>query len=58
MEARSIKGNSVEEIEEALQQSMTSGFKPTLSIIFLSVKQDRDAVFSACTAEEVAANAK
>ena len=49
MEARSIKGNSVEEIKEALQQSMTSGFKLTLSIIFLSVKQDRDAVFTACT---------
>ena len=40
MKARSIKGSSAEEIKAALQQSMTDGFKPTLAIVFLSVKQD------------------
>jgi hypothetical protein len=44
MKAKSIKGNSAEEIKTALEQSMTDGFKPTLAIVFLSVKQDRDAI--------------
>jgi hypothetical protein len=44
MKARSIKGSSAEEIKAALQQSMTDGFKPTLAIVFLSVKQDREAI--------------
>lgn len=44
MKAKSIKGNSSEEIKAALQQSITDGFKPTLAIIFLSVKQDRGAL--------------
>jgi len=40
MKAKSIKGTSSEEIQTALQQSMTDGFKPTLAIVFLSLKQD------------------
>ena len=44
MKAKSIKGNSTEDIKWALEQSMTDGFKPTLAIVFLSVKQDRSAV--------------
>lgn len=44
MKAKSIKGNSAEEIQSALTQSMTDGFAPTLAIVFLSVKQDRKAV--------------
>ena len=51
MQAKSIKGISPEEIKTALQQSMAdnlppgqAGFKPTLAIVFLSVKQDRDAI--------------
>src|SRR4051812_19147849 len=44
MKAKSIKGKSPEEIKTALQQSMVDGFKPTLAIVFLSIKQDRDAV--------------
>jgi len=44
MKAKSIKGKSPEEIKTALQQSMTDGFKPTLAIVFLSMKQDRDAI--------------
>ncbi|HLF47251.1 MAG TPA: hypothetical protein VI548_12545, partial [Chitinophagaceae bacterium] len=44
MKAKSIKGNSTEEISAALSGSMTDGFKPTLAIVFLSMKQDRNAI--------------
>jgi len=44
MKAKSIKGNSTEEIQSALQESMADGFKPTLAIVFVSIKQDRDAI--------------
>lgn len=44
MKARSIKGKSTEEIQSALQQSMADGFRPTLAIVFLSVKQDKEAI--------------
>jgi hypothetical protein len=44
MRAKSIKGNSPEEIQVALNGSVADGFKPTLAIVFISVKQDRIAV--------------
>jgi hypothetical protein len=44
MKAKSIKGRSPEEIQSALEQSMSDGFKPTLAIVFLSVSQDRKAI--------------
>jgi hypothetical protein len=44
LKAKSIKGKSPEEIQSALVQSMADGFKPTLAIVFLSVKQDRESV--------------
>jgi hypothetical protein len=44
MTAQSIKGNSFEEIKTALEQSAAGEFKPTLAIVFLSTKQDRDAI--------------
>lgn len=44
MKAKSIKGKSPEEIKTALVESMADGFKPTLAIVFLSVKQDREAI--------------
>jgi hypothetical protein len=44
MKAKSIKGNSTEEIRTALDQSMADGFQPTLAIAFVSVKQDRKAI--------------
>jgi hypothetical protein len=40
MKAKSIKGKSPEEIRAALTESMTDGFKPTLALVFISVKQD------------------
>ena len=44
MKAKSIKGKSAEEIKTALQESMADGFKPTLAMLFLSIKQDHKAV--------------
>jgi hypothetical protein len=44
MKAKSIKGTTPVEIKSALQQSMADGFKPTLAIAFVSVKQDRLAI--------------
>jgi hypothetical protein len=40
MRAKSIKGKSSEEINNALQESMADGFRPTLAIVFLSIGQD------------------
>jgi hypothetical protein len=44
MQAKSIKGNSSEEIKTALEKSMADGYKPTLAFVFISIKQDIDAV--------------
>ncbi len=44
MKAKSIEGNSPEEIRSALQQATADGFSPTLAIVFISIKQDREAV--------------
>ncbi len=46
MKAKSIQGKSVQEIQAALLQSMEDGFKPTLAIVFISVKQDSEAIVS------------
>jgi len=44
MRAKSIRGSSTEEIQTELKQSKADGFKPTLAIVFISIKQDRIAV--------------
>jgi hypothetical protein len=44
MKAKSIKGKSATDIQVAIDQSMSDGFKPTLAIVFMSVKQDIEAV--------------
>jgi hypothetical protein len=44
MKAKSIKGNSTDEISDALRQSMADGYQPTIAIVFMSVKQDREAI--------------
>lgn len=44
MKANSIKGNSSETFQHELQETLATGFSPTLAIVFMSVKQDRDAV--------------
>ncbi len=44
MQAKTIKGNSTEDISKALEDSMLDGFTPTIAIIFISIKQDRKAI--------------
>lgn len=44
MIAKSIKGKSTEEISAALSDIMADGFKPTLAIVFISVKQDKESI--------------
>lgn len=46
MKAKSIKGKSTEEIQSALEKSLTDGFKPTLALVFISVKQDIASIIS------------
>ena len=54
MKAKSIKGRSPEEIQSALNESMADGFKPTLAIAFISLKQDRDAICALLDKEGIA----
>ena len=44
MKAKSIKGNSPQDIKAALENAMSDGYTPTLAIIFISVKQDHKAI--------------
>ena len=44
MKAKSIKGKSPAEIHSVLEKSMLDGFNPTLAIVFISIKQDREVV--------------
>ena len=44
MNSKSIKGTSLEEIEVALEESMSDSFRPTLAVVFLSVAQNRNAI--------------
>jgi hypothetical protein len=44
MNAKSIKGKSINEIKSALEKSIENGFKPTLAICFISKSQDRKAI--------------
>ena len=46
MKAKSIKGKSTKEIQSALEKSMADGFKPTLALVFISVKQDIASIIS------------
>lgn len=54
MNAKSIKGNSLRDIQSALIQSMADGFKPTLAICFISVKQDRKAICRVLSEKRIA----
>jgi len=44
MNAKSIKGSSTKEIQEALDRAISDGFTPTLAVVFLSVKRDYVAI--------------
>lgn len=44
MKARSIKGRTAEEIENAFNKNTADGFRPTLGIIFIADDNERDAI--------------
>jgi hypothetical protein len=44
MKAKSIKGKSPSEISDALNEALSDGYKPTLAVVFLSIKQDKEAI--------------
>jgi hypothetical protein len=54
MRAKSIKGTSPEQIELSLQDAIGNGYRPTLALVFLSVKQDRAAVCKMLTTAGIA----
>lgn len=54
MNAKSIKGNSGEEINARLLEAKEDGFKPTLAIVFISVKQDINAICNLLDQEGIA----
>jgi len=53
MNARSLQGNSPGEINIALETCMAEGFSPTLAVVFISVKQDRNAVCELLTSHGI-----
>jgi hypothetical protein len=54
MKAKSIKGKSTKEVENALAQSMIDGFKPTLAIVFISVSMDIKAISNLLDTKNIA----
>jgi len=54
MKAKSIKGKSGEDIESALRETIADGFKPTLALVFMSIKHDRDAITGVFSNEGIA----
>jgi hypothetical protein len=53
MKAKTIKAKSTGEIQAALQEIVAVGFKPTLAIVFISIKQDRDAICTLLNSEGI-----
>ena len=53
MRAKSIKGKSTAAIKDALGQSMSDGFIPTLAIVFQSVDLNRDAISQMLTEQNI-----
>jgi hypothetical protein len=44
MRAKSIKGESADDIRSAIREARDEGFAPSLAIVFISIKQDHEAV--------------
>lgn len=44
MKAKTIHGSSPKELQARLKESLKDGYMPALAIVFISVKQDREAV--------------
>lgn len=54
MKSKSIKGKSTEEIKAALEDSMADGFKPTLAIVFISIKQEIKSICDVLDKQDIA----
>ena len=44
MKAKTLRGNTLKEIEIAFNEAIADGFTPTLAVAFISVAQDREAI--------------
>lgn len=53
MEAKSITGKSIKELSAAYLEVIADGFRPTLAIVFISIEQDRKALVSFFSANDV-----
>lgn len=54
MKAKTIKGNNVDEIAKAFADAISDGYKPTLAVVFLSIKQDREVICKLLDNERIA----
>jgi hypothetical protein len=54
MKAKTIKGHSIQEIESAISNACIDSFKPTLAIVFLSIKQDWEAISNLLANKKIA----
>ena len=54
MKAKSIKGNSTEEIKTALSESLVDGYKPTMAFVFLTDVEEIDKISAVLDAEGIA----
>src|SRR5689334_8570329 len=46
MKAKTFKGHNIDELKKGFEEAIADGFNPTLSIVFISIKQDREAICS------------
>lgn len=53
MNAKTIKGVSADEIQSALNQSMNDGYRPSLAIVFISIKQDRKTIVGMLSSHQI-----
>ncbi|MEO7048678.1 MAG: FIST N-terminal domain-containing protein, partial [Ferruginibacter sp.] len=53
MKSKSISGKSTEEIKTALEESIANGYQPTVAFVFISIKQDRNAICSLLTEHNI-----
>ncbi len=54
MNAKSIKGKSIQELKAALAKTISTHFKPTLAVVFSSKSQDLQAISALLDAEGIA----
>jgi len=54
MISKTIKGNSTEAISKEIEKATSNGFKPTLAIVFLSIKQDWKAISDVLNKKDIA----